>query len=188
MKAVDRWLQSLRIRKAAHHIPANGRVLDIGCADGALFRQLDGRIAGGVGVDPELERSIDMGSFKLVRGWFPRDLQDSGPFDAITMLATLEHVPIDAQAEIAKSCVELLGPNGRLIVTVPSERVDSILGLLRRLRLIDGMSLEQHYGFDPRLTRSIFSREGMSLVTAETFELGLNHLFVFEKSTKSGRG
>jgi 2-polyprenyl-3-methyl-5-hydroxy-6-metoxy-1,4-benzoquinol methylase len=188
MKAVDRWLQSLRIRKAAEYITTNGRVLDIGCADGALFRQLDGRIAGGIGIDPELEQSLDLGNFKLVRGWFPRDLPDSGPFDAITMLATLEHVPIAAQAELADSCFELLCPNGRLIVTVPSERVDSILRVLRRLRLIDGMSLEQHYGFDPRLTRSIFSREGMSLVAAESFELGLNHLFVFEKSSDSDGG
>jgi hypothetical protein len=129
-----------------------------------------------------------MGSYRLVKGRFPEDLPDAEPFDAITMLATLEHVPADVQPQLAERCAQLLKPNGRLIITVPSQRVDTILGVLKRLRLIDGMALEQHYGFDPRLTRSIFARDGLKLVTARTFELGLNYLFVFEKTQDPREG
>lgn len=185
LKATDRFIQTLRIRKAAENIPGHGRVLDIGCGDGALFRHLSDRSVKGVGIDPGLEATVDYGTYRLIKGWFPVDLPANEEFDAITMLATLEHVPPDVQAEMAKACSRLLNPSGRLIITVPSKRIDPILNVLKRVRLIDGMAIEQHYGFDPRLTPSLFSTNGFALVKSESFEVGLNHLFVFEKVAES---
>jgi len=185
LKTADRLLQTLRIRKAVAYIPRRGRILDIGCGDGALFRYLDDRFTEGIGIDPDLEESVDLGTYRLIKGWFPKDLPTTDSFDAITMLATLEHVPTETQAELAQQCSHLLNPGGRLIVTVPSKRIDTILSMLKRIRAIDGMSLEQHYGFDPRLTPSLFSVDGLALIKSESFELGLNYLFVFEKTTHS---
>ena len=45
----------------------------------------------------------------------------------ITMLAVLEHVPEDAQAELAAACERILKPGGRVVITVPSPQVDTIL-------------------------------------------------------------
>ena len=60
--------------------------------------------------------------------------------------------------------------------------VDTILDVLAFLKLIDGMSLEQHYGFEPGDTPGIF--EGLlELRVDRSFQLGLNRLFVFEKPT-----
>ncbi len=143
---------------------------------------MSGRYTEGIGIDPELDESIDRGTYRLIKGWFPDDLPTNERFDAITMLASLEHVPPEMQVVIARECAARLNPSGRLIITVPSKRVDPILNLLKRIRLIDGMSLEQHYGFDPRLTPAVFSSDGLTLVKAESFEMGLNHLFVFEKA------
>jgi SAM-dependent methyltransferase len=185
LKTADRLIQNLRIRKAAAYIPKRSRILDIGCGDGALFRHLAGQFTDGVGIDPELEESVDLGTYRLIKGWFPNDLPATECFDAIVMLATLEHVTPDSQTEIARGCFQLLNPGGRLIITVPSKRIDAILDVLKRMRLIDGMSLEQHYGYDPRQTPSIFSTDGLQLVKAGSFELGLNHLFVFEKPAGS---
>lgn len=185
MKAADRFIQTLRIRKAVAYIPRRGRILDIGCGDGTLFRHLADRFTEGIGIDPELVESVDCGTYRLIKGWFPTDLAATDGFDTITMLATLEHVPPETQAEMARQCSQLLNPGGRLIITVPSKQIDTILSILKRVRLIDGMSLEQHYGFDPRMTQSIFSGDGLALIKAERFEIGLNYLFVFEKATSS---
>jgi SAM-dependent methyltransferase len=102
-------------------------------------------------------------------------------WDVVTMLAVLEHIPPAEQIRIAAACARLLRPGGRVIITVPSPAVDHILAVLRRLRLIEGMSLEQHYGFAPADTVRIFAPPAFRLHRRETFQLGLNHLFIFER-------
>ena len=162
-------------------------MLDVGCADGALFRQLGGRIGEGVGLDPDLDSPVERPGYRLVPGSFPDDLEGEAPFDVITMLAVLEHIPSDRQQSIARGCSQHLRPGGRLVVTTPSPLVDPILEFLVALRVIDGMSLDQHYGFEPEETPRIFSGHDLSLEKARRFQLGLNHLFVFRKDAESPR-
>jgi ubiquinone/menaquinone biosynthesis C-methylase UbiE len=181
VKTLDRILQLWRIAKTRPYISKSARVLDVGCADGALFRQLKSNIGEVVGIDPDLDRSMEMNQCKLISGCFPQDLLEDGPFDAITMLAVLEHIPSEQQPRWATECMRLLRPGGYLVITTPSPFVDSILTVLKFLRLIDGMSLEQHYGFDPHCVPSVFSVGNMELVKAKKFQLGFNNLFVFQK-------
>ena len=180
MKFADRVLQNWRIRKARPYIPQNARVLDIGCGDGALFKALNGTLAEGIGIDPELTRSEKSARYQLIAGYFPQDLPTAAPFDAITMLAVLEHIPRNLQKQWASDCARCLKPGGHLIITVPSPQVDAILDVLTKLKIIDGMSLEQHYGFEAKQTPRIFEPE-LKLIKAATFQLGLNNLFVFQK-------
>ncbi len=182
MKAVDRWLQTWRILKARSYIKKGSRVLDVGCADGALFKQLGTLIDEGVGLDPDLEAPIEVEGYRLLPGTFPNDLEGEGPFDVITMLAVLEHIEPQHQREMARGCSQYLKPGGYLVVTTPAPMVDHILDALAALRIIDGMSLEQHYGFDPKDTPKIFVDHGLELIKAEKFQLGLNHLFLFRKT------
>jgi SAM-dependent methyltransferase len=104
-------------------------------------------------------------------------------FDVVVMLATLEH--IQDKEPLARECRRLLRPGGRVIGTVPAPVVDAIVDLLRRLRLADGMSLEEHHGFDPSTTPEVFGRHGFDLEHHSRFQLGLNHLFVFRKGDDS---
>ena len=181
MKALDRILQRWRIAKACAVIPAGARVLDIGCGDGALFRQCSAKIRAGIGIDPTLANPRQWDRFQLVAGRFPDDLPAVEPFDVITMLAVLEHVPTAHQSAFATNCARLLKSGGLVVLTVPSARVDGILLWLRRLRLIDGMALAEHNGFDPDATPSIFASAGLSLDLRKQFQFGLNNLFVFRK-------
>ena len=179
MKPLDRLGQNWRVAKARRYILPGSRVLDIGCADGALFRAAGSRIRGGLGIDPQAGPAAVDGGFQLIAGNFPQDIGDPQPFDAIVALAVLEHVPLDAQPEFASACHRLLTPGGRVIITVPSPVVDRIVHLEQALGLADGMELHQHFGFDPAETIPLFRAAGFRLETARSFQLGLNHLFVF---------
>jgi SAM-dependent methyltransferase len=180
MKTLDRVLQRWRIREVTPWLRSGARVLDIGTADGALFTIVS-RLEDGVGLDPDLSRASNIRSNRLLPGLFPDALPDARPFDAITMLAVLEHIPTAAQQPLAKACFAALTPGGHVLITVPSPVVDKILAVLTTLRLVSGMSLEQHYGFDITQTPALFGSAGFELVKWRRFQLGVNNLFVFRK-------
>lgn len=182
VKYLDRVLQNWRIRQAAEFIRRGDAVLDIGCADGALFRLVPG-LGPSIGIEPELDvghKTIFPG-VDVYKGYFPGALPRPLQFDAITVLAVLEHVPSDQQAELAQACAAHLKPGGRLIITVPSRAVDYVLAVLTAVRAIDGMSVHQHYGFRASETPAIFTPFGLHLMTHRRFQLGFNNLFVFAR-------
>ena len=179
MKKLDRLAQNWRIDKARPFIAAGDRVLDIGCADGALFLRLGRLIGEGIGLDPDMA-DLEMGpNFRLLKGTFPADLPNNRPFDVITILAVLEHIPRDQQVGLAAACAESLMPGGRVIITVPSGAVDPIANALTAIGVTDGMSLEQHYGFKSSEVVPLFTAAGLELLARRRFQLGLNNLFVF---------
>jgi len=155
---VDRLLETLRFAKATPYIPRGARVLDIGTGDGAFLRHLTGHIRSGVGIDANLPRAaaIDTETCRLVRGTFPKDLKDAGPFDVITLLATVEHIPMDVLPTVASGCWEHLPPGGQVVITVQQPRMERFLDLLQRLGMVEGFSMDQHYGFDPVCLPVIF--------------------------------
>ncbi len=117
-------------------------------------------------------------------GNFPADVQQESVFDAITMLAVVEHVPEGDLAHWPDECRSRLRVGGRLIITVPSAAADRLLLPLQRMRLIRGMSLETHHGFSPHRVPEIFSSDDLELIASRRFELGFNNLFVFEKKPR----
>ena len=181
MTSVDRLLQRWRIRVAGREISSGSRVLDIGCFDGALFHLLGRKLASGIGVDPLATPGSLDARFELRRGTFPAVIAGTEPFDAITLLAVLEHVPEADLPDFAAACNRHLRPGGIVVATVPAPSVDRVLSVLLALRLIDGMSLEEHHGFRPESTAPVFVAAGFELRRHRRFQLGLNHLFVFER-------
>ncbi len=182
MKQLDRFIQRWRMRQALRFIPGNARVIDIGAHEGELFKALGGKLVRGFGIEPLRQTNLEAENFVIVPGFFPAARPAEDGWNVITMLAVLEHVPITVQSELAAACCELLSPSGRVIITVPSKTVDHILAVLRWLRLIDGMSLEEHYGFEPADTEKIFGPPGFRLLHRARFQFGLNHLYVFERT------
>jgi SAM-dependent methyltransferase len=179
MRFLDRVLQSWRARMARRWIPQGACVLDIGCHQGEFLASLDDRIGPSIGYDP-LAVAEGGRNYRLIRDVFraPAPFPDDS-FDAIIMLATLEHIP--DKEPLAGECFRLLRPGGRAIATVPAHAVNGIIHGLCKVGLADGMSLEEHHGFDPRSTPEVFSRHGFALEIWRRFQLGLNHLFVLCK-------
>lgn len=182
MKWTDRFIQRWRIRKVMPYIKPGARVLDIGSADGALFEQTPKLAPDCVGIDPTLKAAVRTDKFVLIPGFFPKDMPQVDAFDVITMLAVLEHFPEKEFAAVAEGCARFLAPQGLLLITVPSPAVDTILKWLKTFGLVDGMSLEEHHGYEVGQTTKIFPAPGFQLVTQKKFQLGLNNLFVFRRN------
>lgn len=184
MRAVrwlDRQLRNARFRRARPFVRAGDVVVDVGCADGALFSRWDDTIGPSIGYDPDIGTTTVAGRHELRPGVFPDDAADDLECDVITMLAVLEHVPTDRHAPLAAACAGALRAGGRVVVTVPSPFVDRILDVLGAIRLIDGMHTDEHYGFVPADTLAVFGGDEFELVTHRRFQLGLNNLFVFRR-------
>jgi len=181
VKWLDRYLQSARIKRGRPFVKQGDVVVDVGCADGTLFKAWQGLIAHGVGVDPALDAHEKGPNYELYRGTFPDAVPDNVQADLITMFAVLEHIPPDRQAHLADACARMLKPGGRVVATVPSQQVDNILHVLSALRLIDGIAVHEHYGFEAAKTVDIFPAPQFRLERWQRFQFGLNNLFVFEK-------
>lgn len=184
MKSLDRLLRAWRTRVALRAAPAQmDSVLDIGCGDdGFLLRRLNA--ARRDGLDPALATEHRDSGLHLAKGFFPADLERldmQGPYHAIFSLAVFEHLNEDDFSSVRAALPKLLFPGGRLIISVPHPFVDRILDILMFLRLIDGQAVEEHHGFDPGHLVELGS-ERLRLISRTTFQLGLNNLFVFERT------
>jgi len=189
VKYLDRYLRDRRIGQAARWVPLGARVLDVGCHDGALFRALGWSLGAGLGLDAALVGPLSGERYELVPGSFPQDVPaDAGEFDAITMAAVFEHVPLDEQAAVVDACWRYLTPGGVVILTVPAPLVDPILDVLSAVRVLDGMEHHQHFGFRPADLGPLFTGRGFELTRRSVFQLGLNNLFVFTKPADASLG
>lgn len=183
MKRIDIFLQQQRIKHVSKWIESNSIILDVGCFQGELLFKNSRRIRYGYGIDPLLEKKIVGDNIELYPGKFPQDLPSKiVALDAITALAVFEHLEAEEQTIFASKCYELLQNQGRVILTIPSQKVDGILKFLSFFKIIDGMSLEEHHGFNQKSTPQIFSASGFELEHSKSFQFGLNHLYVFKKN------
>jgi len=178
MKWLDRYLQDQRIKKAKDYIPTGSTVLDIGSDDGTLFKKVK-NIQSGIGIEPKIEKEIIGDNFRIIKGYFPNDCVGH-KFDVITLLAVLEHIPPITLEKFGMDCYHRLNKEGFIIVTVPSPKVDLLLMVFKKLKLVDGMSLEEHHGFKIADTKKIFSEKNFKLIIHKKFQWGLNNLFVFQ--------
>jgi SAM-dependent methyltransferase len=178
---LDRYLQRRRIAMARRWIHPGSTVLDVGCADGAFFRENRDHVPAGVGIEVEDPGDWVGEPYELRVGTFPAAVQPGERFDAVVMLAVVEHVPATDLGAWAAAVLDVLEPGGRLVVTVPSPAVDRILDAGIRLRLLHGMDAEHHHGFHPDDVPGVFGSPALALHRRQRFQVGLNNLFVFER-------
>jgi SAM-dependent methyltransferase len=181
MKLGDQFIQAWRMRIAARWIPRDSRILDVGCHQGEFFKYLGDTIKPSVGIDPLASANNQPLPHEILPILLNENLplKDSS-FDVMVLLATIEHIP--DKIMVAREAMRLLRPGGRVVITVPSSMVDKILEILIHLGLVDGMSLEEHHGFDVNKLAGMFESQGLKLKHWKKFQFGLNNLFIFERS------
>ena len=103
-------------------LPVRPNILDIGCGDGLFFDQLSrfGGVVEGLESDPSLVSRESATRHSIYIGPFDQTFAPKKKYSLILMLDVLEHLP-DPQAAL-RHAVELLEPNGSVVVTVPAFR------------------------------------------------------------------
>jgi cyclopropane fatty-acyl-phospholipid synthase-like methyltransferase len=137
-------------------------------------------------MDPDLAGPLIGSNYTLRPGHFPADLlEEPSTFDAVCALAVLEHIGERERPEFAAAISRALCDGGQAILTVPAPTVDRILAVLMRLRILDGMEVDQHHGFRIAEVEPLFAAAGLTLERHVPFQLHLNHVFVFRKATRT---
>ena len=181
MRRFDYFIQDWRYRKVEPYIPIGCRILDIGGFDGSFLSRLRDRIGEGVCIDPLIKEKNEE-KLKFIKFKFSNKLPflDSS-FDVVTMLAVYEHLGSSREL-VTGEIFRGLKKQGLVLLTVPSHLVDYIEKVFIAVGLADGMSIEEHDLFKSSDTKVIFEKFGFRLKLLSRFQLGLNNLFIFEKT------
>ena len=166
---MDNWLQLQRFKKAKAYINKGDSLLDIGCEKCHFFDYIKDLTDNVSGIDPaHYDDRIELdGHAKVYKGYFPEVLADGDRYNVITMLAVLEHIKYEDQIKVAKGVTHHLNIGGRLIITVPDAKVDLILSILQKVKIVDADTLDEHYGYDINLTPEIFVNDKIKIILWE---------------------
>lgn len=118
----SKW-HHLKFERVAGEVAGRRRVLDIGCGPGTMVGAL-GEGHESVGVDitaPQIDYANDVYA-SATRSFYAcalQDLPELPPFDAITAIELIEHLPEELAQEMLRDAVGRLQPGGKLILTTP---------------------------------------------------------------------
>jgi 2-polyprenyl-3-methyl-5-hydroxy-6-metoxy-1,4-benzoquinol methylase len=182
---LTRPLVRARLGAALRAFPADARVLDVGCG----LTDLAARLPAYVGCDrwrevlEECRRRHPHATFlewDVLASDAPAAVRAAGPFDAVLMLALLEHLADPAAA--LRRAAPLLAGGGRIVVTTPHPAGRAPLEAGAALGLLSRHAAEEH---DALLGRAELAgagtAAGLVLASYRRFLLGLNQLAVFER-------
>ena len=178
---VEPLLARLRARQANSLIPNHlrgGRILDIGCGSYPYFlshTSFKEKFA--------LDKNPPAASVPFIE-WHCLDL-NSEPrlpfedeyFEAITLLAVVEHLDPSSLVSLFREVYRALRPGGSLVLTTPAAWSDRLLHGMSRINLVSAEEIDEHvYAYTLPLLGWYFGRAGFSLDKIEFgyFELWLN--------------
>jgi SAM-dependent methyltransferase len=181
-----RW----RARRADKLIPGDvrsGRILDIGCGSYPMFL-LGVRFAERYGIDQGAPEDLAVPGVMVAKHDIaaqPNLPFSESFFNAVTMLAVVEHLDRPVVARTMTEIHRVLRPGGWLVITTPAPWTDLILKSMARIRLVSAEEITEHRDLYSRsevvriLTTSGFDA---ARVTSGTFEGGVNLWFRAQRS------
>jgi SAM-dependent methyltransferase len=168
---LEPMLADLRAHRANKLIPSTlrtGRILDIGCGTYPYFLAHTS-FAEKFAIDqlplPQQTASeLKIESFTLDLEIEPRLPFEGDYFDAVTLLAVVEHLDPALMAKLFKEVYRVLKPGGMVILTTPAAWSDGLLKFMARINLVSAEEIHEHaYAYTLPLLGWYFGQAGFAM-------------------------
>jgi SAM-dependent methyltransferase len=177
-------LANLRAQQANQLIPSalrRGHILDIGCGSFPYFlahTSFKEKFAiDQIPLSQQTAHKLKIESFTLDLETEPRLPFESGYFEAVTLLAVVEHLDPALMAILFKETYRVLSPGGMVILTTPAAWSDGLLKFMARVNLVSAEEIHEHaYAYTLPLIGWYFGQAGfeMKKIKFGYFELMFN--------------
>ncbi|VVB51864.1 Ubiquinone biosynthesis O-methyltransferase [uncultured archaeon] len=148
---LEAYFASQRRKKAEKIIPDSarkGRILDVGCGAYPVFLSAT-NFSEKYGVDKHVSSNQNLPGIQIKAS----DVEeqplpfDDGYFDAVTMLAVIEHIKPERVPEVLKEVRRVLKQGGTLVVTTPAPWTRIPLNLMAKIRLVSREEIHEHTAY-----------------------------------------
>ncbi|MBP6506177.1 MAG: class I SAM-dependent methyltransferase [Opitutaceae bacterium] len=184
--ALDLFICRWRSRIVRKFLRPDTTVLDFGCGHQALFLQsVQQSIRHGIGLDydatpGQLAANLEIQNFHFKTRF---EFADAS-FDHITILAVLEHIPLDQVDVLFREFHRILKAGGSVLLTTPTPASQPVLEFLAfKLKIISGPEIADHkHYWNQTDIATLATRNGFSAPTYRRFQFGLNSFAALEKA------
>ncbi|MGZ6317407.1 MAG: class I SAM-dependent methyltransferase [Anaerolineales bacterium] len=177
-------LARLRTRRANRLIPTelrSGRILDIGCGSFPYFlahTAFEQKFAvDQLPMPQETAARNEIEFYTLNLNQEPHLPFAADYFEAVTLLAVVEHLNPDSMALLFREACRVLKPGGIVVLTTPAAWSDGLLKFMARLSLVSAEEIHEHaFAYTLPLLGWHFGQAGfqMKKVKFGYFELMMN--------------
>ena len=187
---LEPWLAKMRAQRANRLIPTElraGRILDIGCGSFPYFLShtvFQQKFAVDQLPPNELGQRLDIQWHTLDLNSTPKLPFENNFFNAVTLLAVVEHLNPNSMAALFTETYRVLQPGGVVIMTTPAAWSDGLLRTMARIGLVSAEEIHEHvFAYTLPLLGWYFGRAGFEMTKVDFgyFEFMLNLWAVAKK-------
>lgn len=181
---LEPMLADLRAQQANKLIPSTlreGRILDVGCGSFPYFlahTSFKEKFAiDQIPLSSNTASELKIESFTLDLEIEPHLPFEDNFFEAITLLAVVEHLDPALMAKLFKEVYRVLKPGGMVILTTPAAWSDGLLKFMARISLVSAEEIHEHaYAYTLPLLGWYFGQAGFEMTKTNFgyFELMFN--------------
>ncbi len=183
--ALDLYICRWRSGVVRRELRPASALLDFGCGHQALFlRSVQRDLRLGIGLDYDAAPAKPAPNLEI-RNFHFRDRFDypDGFFDHVSILAVLEHIPLDQVDVLFREFHRILKAGGSVLLTTPTPASRPLLEFLAfKLRIISGPEIADHKHYWSREDiAALAARNGFAAPRYRTFQFGLNSFAGLDK-------
>ncbi len=168
-------LADLRAQRANKLIPGTlreGRILDVGCGSFPYFLAhtafAEKFAIDQIPLSPNTASELRIESFTLDLEIEPHLPFEDNYFEAVTLLAVVEHLDPTLMAKLFKEVYRVLKPGGMVILTTPAAWSDGLLKFMARVNLVSAEEIHEHaYAYTLPLLGWYFGQAGFEMTKTQ---------------------